>query len=151
MSNLVPTAELVPARTEELVLDSVLAPGQLWVKPEEGIIVRGKLLERKTVVVGRPLARPDTVAGYFQVQLTAPCRVSFLKDAEHGLWQESEAMPGDIVNVLEYQKLRVITDAIIPQMDLGLSFEVNIAFQRRLMIRRFRAVWDIDVMVKELP
>jgi hypothetical protein len=113
-----------------------------WVKQETGNTVFGKL-------IGRYLMQGAGVQGgsryYYQIELLWPCT------ATKGSGEEAEtvdAKKGDIVNLGEQFKLKVLAEHEWPEILAGAAYDVWAQYKKKIKIGGGRTMWDIDVHTK---
>jgi hypothetical protein len=106
-----------------------------WVAQEKGNIVQGKLLGRHTM-------NSEPVRYYYQIELSKPCQ------ARQGSGEEAEiidAVVGDVVNLNENFKIKVLTETVVPEILAGAEYEVYAEFKDKIKLKSGRTMWDVEV------
>jgi hypothetical protein len=106
-----------------------------WAAQEKGNTVQGKLL-------GRHIMNSEPVRYYYQVELTAPCK------ARQGSGDDAESIDaekGDVVNLNENYKIKVLTETVVPEMLAGAEYEVFVEFKEKIKLKNGRQMWDAEV------
>ena len=110
-----------------------------WFTNKVGNVAHGKLCGRFMMTGVEP------PRAYYQVELLAPCTVTVGRgdDAE-----EQQAAAGDVINVGENFKIKVLRDIEIPELNAGAEYNVWIDIQKKIKLKGGKTMWVIDVASK---